>query len=77
MWIRSQDKKHLASVIDISIVKNLLKNDTYTIMGYYSGVYSSITLGEYPTNEVAMIELDNIEEHIINNPNIPYQMNEA
>lgn len=77
MWIRSQDRKHLASVLDVSIIKNLLKNDTYTIMGYYNGVYSSITLGEYPTKEVAMIELDSIEQHIINNPTIPYQMNEA
>jgi len=67
MWVRSQDKKTLAKYIKFSISGN--KKVHIHGKREYDGFFESNldVLGQYNSLEEAQKELDNIQQHIVDN----------
>lgn len=71
MWIRTQCKKQLVSVIRITIERNIGSKNKAALVGQYadSSLFQSnqVVLGEFKSKEEALSELSAIEEAIANN----------
>ena len=77
MLLRSQNKKQLIDAVDISIRKYFLDKKCGLSARYASGhLFSEINadVGEYPNEEAAMQELDDIMQFFSENPNGVYQI---
>lgn len=79
MWIRTQSKKELVNVIKVSVSSILGdKRNKVIVWGHYAPetLLSSnrTSLGMYPTMEEAIIQIDEIEKHILANTNGVYDM---
>ena len=80
MWIRTQDKKELVNVIRVKVGRLYGdKTKKASILGYIvsNGLFSDekiVTLGNYPSIEDAILEMDNIQKAILVESNSIYQM---
>ena len=80
MWIRTQDKKELVNVIRVKVGRLYGdKTKKACILGYIvsNGLFSDekiVTLGNYPSIEDAILEMDNIQKAILVESNSIYQM---
>jgi len=79
MWIRTQDRKELVNVIKVEVASIFGdKRNKAIIWGRFApdGIFSSnrVSLGMYSTMEDAIIEINEIEKCILDNPNGVYIM---
>jgi len=79
MWIRTQNKKELVNVINVSIASIFGgKPNKVIVWGHFApdSFFSSnkVSLGMYPTMEDAITQINEIEKYIISNPNGVYDM---
>lgn len=75
MWIRSQDKKQLINVTKVYISSLTMgKKGKISVLGDGVIPTSGCVLGKYSTMDEALLEIDEIEKAIINNPDKVYHM---
>jgi|LGVF01.2.fsa_nt_gb hypothetical protein len=76
MWIRSQKRDAVVNLVAFYVVKGPIKGRKGMIYGTYAGASSlnSMSIGEYETYDDALMELNNIQNAIIENPSGVYQL---
>jgi len=76
MWIRTQKKDAVVNVVAFNAVKGALRGRKGIIYATFAGASSlnSMAIGEYETFDDALVEIDNIENAIIENPSAVYQL---
>lgn len=74
MWIRTQNRDELYNIVGVSAMR-IVSEQRNVVYGIVKSIEEQVILGEYPTMDAALAEIDAIEQALAKQADSVYRMN--